>query len=205
MVKKEIYVITGTDTDCGKTYCTLQLMRERQALGQSVIGLKPVSSGCITTPDGLRNDDAMQLQHASSITLPYEIINPFAFKEPISPNIGATLAGIKLTVAGIIERLQPALNTACDTIFIEGSGGLMVPLNDHELMIDLIKALGVPVIFVTLMKLGCLNHTLLSFAALKSRQIPIAQWIPNSIGPDMDFLAANEAYLRLQLHYLPSA
>ena len=203
--KKEIYVITGTDTDCGKTYCTLQLMRERQALGQSVIGIKPVSSGCIITPDGLRNDDAVQLQHASSIALPYDVINPFAFKEPASPHISAALAGIELTVADIIRRLQPALNTACDVIFIEGAGGLMVPINDHELMIDLIKALDVPVIFVTLMKLGCLNHTLLSFEALKSRQIPIQHWIPNSIDHNMAYFAENIAYLRLQLHSLTPA
>ena len=204
-MKKEIYFVTGTDTDCGKTYCTLQLIEELKAAGQSVICIKPVSSGCITTPDGLRNDDALQLQQASSIALPYELMNPFAFKEPVSPHIGAALAGVDLTVATIIEHLQPALHTACDTILIEGAGGLMTPLNDHELMIDLIKALGVPVIFVTLMKLGCLNHTLLSFEALKSRQILIQHWIPNLIDPNMAYLTENMAYLRLQLHSLTPA
>lgn len=199
MQKKDIYFITGTDTDCGKTYCTLKLMQAFKAARKTVLGLKPVSSGCFMTADGLRNEDALQLQQASSIALSYNMINPIAFKEPISPHIGAAIAGTSLSVASIIEQLQPALNTPCDTILIEGSGGLMAPLNDHELIIDLIKALNVPVIFVTLMKLGCLNHTLLSFEALAARHIPIHQWIPNVIDREMEALEENIRYLQAKV------
>lgn len=202
MQKKDIYFVTGTDTDCGKTYWTLKLMEASRAAGKTVLGLKPVSSGCLMTADGLRNDDALQLQQASSIALPYHLINPIAFKEPLSPHIAAAIAGTSLSVANIIEQLQPAFNIPCDTILIEGSGGLMAPLNDHELIIDLIKALDVPVIFVTLMKLGCLNHTLLSFEALATRDIPIHQWIPNVTDREMAALEDNINYLQLKmLHY----
>lgn len=192
---KQIYFITGTDTNCGKTYCTVKLMHELQAQGKSVIGLKPIASGSEQTADGLRNDDALKLQAASTIDLPYDIINPITFKQPIAPHIEAQKHNYPLSVSHIIDKLQPGLAVDCDIILIEGAGGLMTPLNSKETLIDLIATLNISVIFVTGLKLGCLNHTLLSFEALRARNIPIHKHILNSIDPNFSHSEENIAYL----------
>ncbi len=181
----EIYFVSGTDTDCGKTYCTVKLIDHYKKQGKSVIGLKPIASGCAHTATGLRNDDALKLQAASTIKLPYSVVNPFAFEPPIAPHVAAQHVGVRLSVVGIKHALTDALQTHVDIILIEGAGGLMTPLNEKELLIDLIKALNIPVFFVVGLKLGCINHTLLSLEALKNRGIPIAEIIYNPIDPHM--------------------
>ncbi|PHQ82539.1 MAG: dethiobiotin synthase [Coxiella sp. (in: Bacteria)] len=192
---KEILFVSGTDTDCGKTYCTVNLLNSLRAQGKSVLGLKPIASGCTQTTGGLRNDDALLLQEASSFTLPYEHINPFAFREPIAPHIAAANGDQHITVQGVIDALQPALQTSCDTILIEGAGGLMAPLNQTECIIDLIDALHVPLIFIIGLKLGCLNQSLLSFHMLNYYQIEVKQVIINPIDPNMSHATQNIEYL----------
>lgn len=186
-----IYFITGTDTDCGKTYCTVKLLHHYRQQGKSVLGLKPIASGCERTIDGLRSDDALKLQAASSIKLPYEQINPFAFEPAIAPHIAAKEIGVNLSVDAVIKAIQPTLQINCDIILIEGAGGVMVPLNDTELVPDLLKALNIPVIFVVGLKVGCINHALLSLKALKSYNIPIKDIIYNPIDKKMRYRQQN--------------
>jgi dethiobiotin synthetase len=188
---KKMYFVTGTDTDCGKTYCTLQLMGKYRKQGKSVLGLKPVASGSIRTSEGLRNDDALKLQQASSIKLPYEKINPFTFEPPIAPHIAAELASFAITSNAIISSLQEALKIDCDIILIEGAGGLMVPINQNETWIDVIKALDIPVIFIVGLKLGCINHTLLSIQALQHNKINISEIIYNPLDASMLYKQEN--------------
>lgn len=199
---KEIYFVTGTDTDCGKTYCTVNLIKELKTQGKTVIGLKPIASGSELTQDGLRNDDALKLQAESSIKLPYNIINPITFEPPIAPHIAAAEISYPLSVKNIIENLQPGLSADCDIILIEGAGGLMTPLNNNETLLDLISTLAIPVIFVTGLKLGCLNHTLLSLEALRTRNIPIAKHILNDIDPNYAYRDKNIKYLTTLNHEL---
>ncbi len=199
---KQVYFVTGTDTDCGKTYCTVQLMRELQAQGKSVIGLKPIASGSAQTANGLRNDDALKLQVASTIDLAYDVINPITFEQPIAPHIEAQKHNYPLSVSHIIEKLQPGLAINCDVILIEGAGGLMTPLNYNETLLDLIEALKIPVIFVTGLKLGCLNHTLLSFEVLRARNISIYKHILNDIDSNYSHSKENIDYLNQVLFNL---
>lgn len=183
------FFIIGTNTGVGKTFVTVQLLKTFNAMGYSTLGLKPIASGAEILKGQLRNDDALQLQQASSVKLPYEQINPFCFEPPISPNIAAEQAHQPLSVSQLASKITPCLDKA-DICLIETAGGLMVPLNDLETQADLIKAMGLPVILVVGMTLGCLNHTLLTIAALKQHKIPLLGWVAN--GLDSEMLLQNE-------------
>lgn len=181
------YFITGTDTGIGKTYVTRQLMQQKKLQGKTVLGLKPVASGMT---DG-RNEDAMVFIKENSLMLPYELINPFCFTEPVSPHIAARLENTVLSAQGIVNRMQLALNQPVDHIFIEGAGGVCAPISENETMLDLMRAFNVPVILVVGLRLGCLNHALLSIQALQSAGVTIAGWVPNRIDPDMLYVREN--------------
>ncbi len=182
---KQAYFIAGTDTDIGKTYVTVSLLKYFNQQGLKTAALKPIASGCERTVDGLRNDDVKQLQTAMSMDFPYDHINPFAFEPPIAPHLAAEANGIKLTVKNVIQACHPVLSSDYDRLFIEGIGGWQVPLNDQEYVSDLVSAFGFPVILVVGIRLGCLNHSLLTWENIKTRQISIAGWIANGIDPNM--------------------
>jgi len=180
------YFITGTDTGVGKTYVALHLMRalKRNDPTQPLIGLKPIASGCDNIPDGLRNDDAMQLQHAATVELPYEAVNPFAFAPPIAPHIAAQQVGVHLSVSQLLAHyhaLQHRYPTA--KWVIEGAGGWSVPLNQDETLGDFACALNLSVILVVDMKLGCINHACLTQHALDSANVTVAGWVANKTQP----------------------
>lgn len=187
--------ITGTNTHVGKTYIATRLLDDYAKKGLSTLGLKPIASGALHTPAGLRNEDALALQTHATVKLAYEDINPFIFPEPIAPHIAAQRAKQTLSVEAILKKLSPVLAHAVDKIIIEGAGGLLTPLNAQETLVDLIKALHCPVILVVHMTLGCLNHALLTRAHLAHHHIPLAGWVANTIGTPMDYLAENTAYL----------
>ena len=174
------YFITGTDTNVGKTVITLGLMQYLQQQGQTVAAMKPVASGCEMTPQGLRNDDAVQLQQQSSVQLDYDLINPYAFEPAIAPHIAAARCGvriepekIRLGYAGLAEQV--------DCVLVEGAGGWLVPLNDHSTMADLAVQLGLDTILVVGIRLGCLNHALLTVAAIQSSGLKLAGWVANCL------------------------
>lgn len=183
MIKqKKIYFVTGTDTDAGKTYVTSKLLIHFKKQGLATLGLKPISAA---------SQDPYFLQEASTLKLPMDMINPISLKIPAAPHIEANKMGLDLTVDTIIEKIQPALNSDVDVILIEGVGGWYVPINPSQTMADVVKKLDIEVIVVVGMKLGCLNHALLTTRAIEKDGLKIHGWIANCIDPNMGFLTEN--------------
>jgi dethiobiotin synthetase len=185
-VMKKIFFVAGTDTSIGKTTVAVQLLRHYNKLNYSTVGLKPVASGCEKTPAGLRNEDALLLQDAASIKLPYEQVNPITFEPPIAPHIAAQLAGEPLSVKRLTAACQHGLDRLADVTIIEGAGGWLVPLNQKENISDFVSHHQFPTILVVGMRLGCLNHALLTVESIKASGVPLAGWIANHIDPDME-------------------
>ncbi len=191
---KKGFFITGTDTGVGKTLVSCALLYALRARGLRVVGMKPVASGCEPTPEGLRNADALALQAASSSPPDYATLNPYAFAPAIAPHLAARAASVEINFARI-RGCQEELIRQADAVVVEGAGGWRVPLGPNGDMADLAATLGWPVILVVGMRLGCLNHALLSAAAIRARGLPLAGWVANTIDPDMAERAANEATL----------
>jgi dethiobiotin synthetase len=183
------YFISGTDTDVGKTLISVALVKAAQAAGYTAIGLKPVSAGCEKIDGMWKNDDALQLQAVSDGGLSYAQINPLAFKEFMAPHIAAENTGTAVSATDLCNQI--AAVPAADVTFIEGAGGWLVPLNDTETMADIAIALKTPVILVVGLRLGCINHSLLSVAAIRAAGLQLAGWVANSIDPDMEVRAEN--------------
>lgn len=179
------YFVTGTDTGVGKTLFTVALLACIKHRGIDCVGLKPIAAGCDATPDGLRSDDALRLQAVSNPTLDYDAINPVALQEPIAPHIAAAKSGISLRARALAEYCRPHLIPDPGFTVIEGAGGWHVPLNDEETLADLAKMLGVRVILVVGMRLGCLNHALLTAQAIRMDGLELAGWVANSCADAM--------------------
>lgn len=176
--------VTGTDTDCGKTEVSLGLMVALQRRGLAVLGMKPVASGCDGTSSGLRSEDARRLLAQGSTRVAYELVNPYALAPPIAPHIAAGQAGVTIE----LERIRAAyqqLAAQADWVVVEGVGGWRVPLGPSLSVSDLPPALGLPVVLVVGLKLGCLNHALLSAESIRARGCPFAGWVANQIDPQM--------------------
>lgn len=187
------YFVTGTDTGVGKTVVSAALMHALRRSGASVAGFKPVASGCAMTPDGLRNDDALMLQQAASVRLPYRVVNPYAFAPPVAPHLAAAMAGVAIDLSAIRSGIA---TVAADRIVVEGVGGWLVPLTPHETVADLALLLELPVLLVVGLRLGCINHALLTLAAIRARGAAIAGWVANVIDPDMLLADENLESLR---------
>jgi dethiobiotin synthetase len=198
MFNKGLFIL-GTDTHVGKTTVALNLLSFLKNSGYSTIGLKPVSSGAQLTKDGLRNSDALALQKEASIYLPYKQVNSFCFSLATAPHIAAAQQVSQLSVAKIIKSFQSLLKVEADYCIIEGLGGAAVPLNKTETMLDLLQVLNLPVILVVGLRLGCLNHALLTYEILIKRNILIAACVANQIDPDMRFHEENGLYLKESL------
>jgi dethiobiotin synthetase len=192
---KQAFFITGTDTGIGKTRVACTLLHAFATQGQSVVGMKPVAAGCDS--NGLF-EDVQQLQAASNVQALMEHINPYRFASAIAPHIAAELEGVEITFAPIINAFD-ALQQQADVVIVEGAGGIAVPLNRHQDMTDLALALNIPVILVVGMRLGCLNHALLSAQAIKRKGLHLAGWVANHITLDMPASAENETTLLQRL------
>lgn len=183
--------IAGTDTGIGKTHAACTLIHALRAKGRRVCGMKPVASGCVDTGQGLRNDDALALLAASSAPAPaYEDINPVALREPLSPHLSAAHEGV--TIA--LPLLQPAFQALCgryDHVVVEGVGGWRVPLAPGLFASDIAKAWALPVVLVVGLRLGCLNHALLSVEAIEADGCRLIGWIGNCIDPEMAAIGEN--------------
>lgn len=186
--------ITGTDTGIGKTVTTLALMRALQAEGFSVAGMKPVASGAQRIDGRLRNEDALALQAAASRHWPYELINPCVFELPVSPHLAAAEAGQAVDFALAEARLR-TLRTSADWVLVEGVGGWLAPLSEARTVADFAIALGLPVVLVVGMRLGCLNHALLTVQSMARSGVRCVGWIANCLDRNMLFLEANIATL----------
>ena len=176
------YFITGTDTGVGKTAVTLGLMQLLQERGHRVAGMKPVASGCELTARGLRNGDAVRLRQQASIELAYEAVNPYAFEPPIAPHLAAARAGCRIDLETIHAGVQQ-LARQTDRVCVEGIGGWLVPLNGRETVADLAVRLGLGIILVVGIRLGCLNHALLTVRAIEAAGLELAGWVANILPP----------------------
>ncbi len=194
-MSKKIF-ITGTDTEVGKTYISCQLLKYFNNKNLSTVALKPIASGCDET---LKNQDAVLLSQEASVKLEYAKINPFIFKEPIAPHIAAANEGKSLTVASVMKAIQEPLQSKADICIIEGAGGWYVPLNSKETYSDVVKTAELNVILVVGMKLGCINHALLSVKAILNDKVKLLGWIANCVDPKMQQLDENIATLRTML------
>jgi len=189
------FFIAGTDTDVGKTTIAAGLLHAARLAGLSTAAVKPVASGCEWSDQGLRNSDALALLAECSLALDYATINPFAFEPAIAPHIAAREAGVELTAARLIEAVQPVLARRADFTLIEGAGGWRVPLNAHEHLSALPAALGLPVILLVGVRLGCINHALLSAEAIARDGLELAGWVANIVDPATSRLEDNLATL----------
>jgi dethiobiotin synthetase len=186
--------VTGTDTGCGKTEISLGLMAALQATGAHVLGMKPIASGCAPGPDGLRNNDAVKLRLQGSSEAPYGLVNPYAFARPIAPHIAAGEAGVEIRLP-TIEQAYRTLAGEADQVIVEGVGGWRVPLGPKLFVSDIPKALGLPVILVVGLRLGCINHALLTVESVQSTGGVLVGWVANQLDPTMLSLDANLATL----------
>ena len=171
---KRAYFVTGTDTNVGKTWATLALMSHFKKQNLTVLGMKPVASGCEKISDEWKNDDALVIQKNGSFEVDYKIINPFSYEKPISPHLAGKENPANFDV--ILDCFTRLQNLA-DVVIVEGAGGFFVPLNEKETIADLAKKLDLPIILVVSIKLGCINHALLTQQAIENSGLNCVGWL----------------------------
>jgi dethiobiotin synthetase len=186
------YFVTGTDTSVGKTLISCALLHGFAAQGRRVVGMKPVAAGC---NDEGQNDDVVQLRAAGNVQLGYAQINPYCLVPAVAPHLAAQVAGVSIGFA-LISKAFAELSAQADVVIVEGAGGLLVPLNGAQDSADLMRELGLPVILVVGIRLGCLNHALLTVEAIAARGLMLAGWVANVLDADMAMLDENVAALR---------
>jgi dethiobiotin synthetase len=189
------YFLTGTDTEIGKTFITCALLHRAALDGLKAVGLKPIAAG--TDAAGL-NEDVEAIRAASNLELPREIINPYCFQPAIAPHIAAAEAGVSMEFGPILASCDKAMQQA-DLVIVEGVGGFFVPLGVNRSTADLAVELGLPVILVVGMRLGCINHALLTAEAIAARGLRLAGWVANQIDPTMSRFDENLATLQALL------
>ena len=190
--------VTGTDTGVGKTLVSTALLHALARHYPRVVGMKPVAAGTALIQGTEANDDVLALRAASSCRVSPELDNPVLLPDPVSPHIAAARAGVRIDIAHIVACHRQLLQLA-DAVVVEGAGGFMVPLSDTETGAELAQALGLPVVLVVGLRLGCLNHALLTAAAIRARGLTLAGWVANHIDPSMLAQGDNIAFLQQQL------
>jgi len=190
--------VTGTDTGVGKTLVTAALLRRLRESGAVVAGMKPVAAGSRMGPEGPANEDALLLQAESSVRHPYAVVNPWLFEPAIAPHLAAAEAGIAIDTKRITAA-HARLRAGADLVLAEGAGGFFVPLDGSRSMADLPALLGMDVLLVVGLRLGCLNHALLTAEAVAMRGLTLAGWIGNAIDPGFARHEANVATLTARL------
>lgn len=190
--------ITGTDTGVGKTRVAAALLEGLRMRGIRAVGMKPVAAGCEWVDGQWLNEDAALLAAASGVAAPREWLNPYLLQAPIAPHIAAAREGRRIELAPILSAYKE-LERLADWVVVEGVGGFRVPLNEHEDTADLAVALGLPVILVVGMRLGCLSHALLTAEAIAARGLSLVGWVANRIDPAMQGYAENRQALQSAL------
>ncbi|SAK41192.1 dithiobiotin synthetase [Caballeronia hypogeia] len=192
------FFVAGTDTEIGKTLVSSALLHGFARAGLRAAAMKPIASGAVERDGVLHNEDADQLDAAATVALPNEIRTPFMMREPIAPHIAAAREGIALDIGRIVEAHRVAV-TQADVVVVEGVGGFRVPLDDTHDTADLAVALGLPVVLVVGMRLGCISHALLTVEAITSRGLKLAGWVANRVDPDMLYPDQNIATLEQRI------
>ncbi|WP_339843694.1 dethiobiotin synthase [uncultured Halopseudomonas sp.] len=190
------YFVTGTDTEIGKTTIACGLLCAARRSGLTTAAAKPVAAGCERTSEGLRNEDALALQAQCDPALAYELINPVTLEAAIAPHIAAAEEGATLTVELLEGGCLQVFDRKADFTLVEGAGGWRVPLNPEQTLADLARELRVPVIMVVGMRLGCINHAILTAEAIAADGLELAGWVANQVDPDMSRPQENLATLK---------
>lgn len=184
------FFIAGTDTGIGKTLVSVALTRALVARGLRVAAMKPVAAGSLQTADGPRNDDALALWAASNVPARYSDVNPWLVDLPASPHLAARQAGVAIRAEPVLAA-QRRLSAAAEMLLAEGAGGWLAPISATETMADLAGKMGLPIILVVGLRLGCLNHALLTRAAIRGQGLPFAGWIANRLAEEMPLCQDN--------------
>ncbi len=195
MSENKAFFITGTDTGIGKTWITLTLMRMFKNHGYRVAGMKPVACGADRDEGCFVNEDALAIQEQCSMAYDYNDINPYVFPEPISPNLAASRADIEIDLGSIVKRYE-TLRAEADVVLLEGIGGWRTPWGNGVEALDLVKLLEIPVLLVAGLRLGCINHTILTAESICSDEISLLGWIANRQDPN--YLEVSETLLTLE-------
>jgi dethiobiotin synthetase len=190
--------VTGTDTEVGKTAVSCALLESARDLGLETAAVKPVAAGCDANG---QNEDALQLMASMTSVLAYEQVNPVALSEPIAPHLAARHEGVQLQVSALADPCRSVMAGGADLVLIEGAGGWRVPLNPTQTLADLARELDVGVILVVGMRLGCINHALLTAEAIRADGLQLAGWVANQCGPRM---TAHEENLDTMRNLLPA-
>ncbi|MCL1075117.1 dethiobiotin synthase [Shewanella dokdonensis] len=192
-----MFFVTGTDTDSGKTHVAAALLHKaRTSYGLKTVGVKPIASGCTRTAQGLRNADALMLMEQSSLKLDYEKINPFTFEPAIAPHVAAADVAVELSPENVLARLDLTQYAMADFCLVEGAGGWRLPLGNNRYLSEAIVALAMPVIIVVGMKLGCLNHAVMTEELIRVDGLQVAGWVANRAQPEMARFEENLASLK---------
>lgn len=190
--------VAGTDTGVGKTRVTAALLRALGRHHPRVVGMKPVAAGLVMHQGQAVSEDVLALRAASTVAVPPGLDNPVALPEPLSPHLAAARCGQQVGVAPLLQAWQQ-LRQQADVVVVEGAGGWLAPLNDSETMASLARAMAAPVVLVVGMRLGCLNHALLTARAIEADGLHLAGWVANTVDPHMACLAENVATLQARL------
>ncbi|MDE2305976.1 MAG: dethiobiotin synthase [Gammaproteobacteria bacterium] len=190
--------VTGTDTGVGKTRIAAGLCRAYGLRGLRVAGLKPIASGCAPTAGGLQSDDALELQRAMNLGADYAEVNPYAFEPAIAPHIAAAEAGVRIDLA-VLRRAYERLAVRSDVVVVEGAGGWLAPIDAERTFADLAVDWRLEVVLVVGLRLGCLNHALLTAEAIERRGLRCVGWVGNAIDSQFERAAENLATLRARL------
>ncbi|MGB4812066.1 MAG: dethiobiotin synthase [Methylophilaceae bacterium] len=193
------YFIIGTDTNVGKTYIASALIQHFVVAGFKTIGMKPIASGANFNAQGtLMNEDVQALQAASSLAAPLHHINPYCFSPAIAPHIAAAQAGVTMQIA-VIQQAYLQLTKLADVVIVEGAGGFFVPINATQTLADVAVALNISIILVVGVKLGCINHALLTVEAIQARGLNLVGWVANQIDPELAEFEENIASLKQRI------
>lgn len=192
------FFIAGTDTEIGKTFVTCALLHATRARGLKALGMKPIAAGAEQQGDELINEDAARLRAAGSFDPGLALLNPYCLKSPIAPHIAAAEEGVAIEPAPILTAFA-ALKAQADIVLVEGVGGFRVPLGKAYDTADLARDLALPVILVVGMRLGCINHALLTAEAIAARGLTLAGWVANQVDPAMLRFEQNLAALTERL------
>lgn len=202
------FFLTGTDTEIGKTTIAAALLRKAGEAGLASLGLKPVAAGCEQRDGEWQNDDALQLMAAATVKLDYSQVNPVALPAAIAPHLAAKEAGVSLEAESLAGKIRDILTldieqspgiAIADFTIIEGAGGWLVPLNETETFADMAVTLQLPVILVVGIRLGCINHALLTAESIANTGLPLAGWVANCIDPDAEKISENIETLKAGL------
>jgi dethiobiotin synthetase len=197
---KQWLFITGTDTDVGKTVVACGFLAAANQQGLRTAAIKPVAAGCEVTEQGMTNSDALQLQAAASHRLSYQQINPVALEPAIAPHIAAAEADVRMSASRLVGYCRGVSLMPVDMVVIEGAGGWRVPINSRETLADVARELECAVIVVVGMRLGCLNHALLTMEAIRRDGLQIAGWVANILDTEMPRLQENIDTLKQRIN-----